>query len=570
MLQTMRRRRRQGRRGGCELVCFEHDEFRSPVGLARGIFLNQLQMETGVWATWNRQEAELPRASAVRLASLRDLPTQLLELYQQGFSLAALHPFVQPTSEREKTPLEHIFRAILIKKTDRSQNADLHNEGYILELDCCSSLDHLTDQKILPEFIKKIQEAASRGLKFVGVVPQYRCPGSPVGSCPPADDRDETQEPGRHGAAEELGAADAAAGTDGSPEPGQGPRGGTPAAQQPSSSPGEGDGAESPARGTPEGPDADPLSEGPGEPLAAKMEIFALFNKPKSPQKRRQYYPVTVPLRVSKNGPTVSGLDANWLEHMSDHFRKGGVLVNAVSSLGLVHDSLHDLTDGVFIFEAVSTEDSRATQGYDAIVVEQWTVLDGVEVQTDYVPLLNSLAAYGWQLTCVLPTPVVRTTREGTVSTKQVVFLQRPCLPQKVKKKESKFQWRFSRDEMRNRPRKSRGKLRARSKRQAEESEKNPEDQLPRAGDAEGRVPGQEDWASAEGAAPSQAEGPAEKPRPDGQPCVEGEAVQNGPSGPSPAPAGASAGLPGPEPGEDVGAGASAGLAPGPVAAECP
>ena len=63
--------------------------------------------------------AELPRASAVRLASLRDLPAQLLELYQQGFLLAALHPFVQPTPEREKTPLEHIFRAILIKKNDR-------------------------------------------------------------------------------------------------------------------------------------------------------------------------------------------------------------------------------------------------------------------------------------------------------------------------------------------------------------------------------------------------------------------------------------------------------------------
>ncbi|KAB0373956.1 hypothetical protein FD755_014212, partial [Muntiacus reevesi] len=62
--------------------------------------------------------SELPRASAVRLASLLDLPAQLLELYQQGFSLAALHPFVQPTPEREKTPLEHIFRAILIKKTD--------------------------------------------------------------------------------------------------------------------------------------------------------------------------------------------------------------------------------------------------------------------------------------------------------------------------------------------------------------------------------------------------------------------------------------------------------------------
>ncbi|KAJ8790808.1 hypothetical protein J1605_021236 [Eschrichtius robustus] len=108
--------------------------------------------------------AELPRASAVRLASLRDLPAQLLELYQQGFSLVALHPFVQPTHEREKTPLEHIFRAILIKKADRSQNPDLHNEGYILELDCCSSLDHLTDQKIIPEFIKKITAGLTRCL----------------------------------------------------------------------------------------------------------------------------------------------------------------------------------------------------------------------------------------------------------------------------------------------------------------------------------------------------------------------------------------------------------------------
>lgn len=53
-------------------------------------------------------------------------------------------------------------------------------------------------------------------------------------------------------------------------------------------------------------------------------------------------------------------------------------------------DSLHDLTDGVFIFEAVSTEDSRATQGYDAIVVEQWTVLD-VSLGLGYDALLFGL-----------------------------------------------------------------------------------------------------------------------------------------------------------------------------------
>ncbi|XP_057593853.1 raftlin [Hippopotamus amphibius kiboko] len=506
--------------------------------------------------------AELPRASAVRLASLRDLPTQLLELYQQGFTLVALHPFVQPTCEWEKTPLEHIFRAILIKKTDRSQNTDLHNDGYILELDCCSSLGHLTDQKIIPEFIKKIQEAASRGLKFVGVIPQYHCPsGNSAGGSPLPDTRDATKDPGRCGAAENLGAADAPVGMDGSPEPGQGPRGEAPTVLQPSSPSGAGDGTESPPRrvsATLDGPDGDPSSEGHGEPLSAKMEIFTLFNKPKSHQKCRQYYPVTIPLRISRNGQTVSSLDANWLEHMSDHFRKGGFLVNSVFSLGLVNDSLHGLTDGVFIFEAVSTEDSKTMQGYDAIVVEQWTVLDGVEVQTDYVPLLNSLAAYGWQLTCVLPTPVVKTTREGNVSTKQVVFLQRPCLPQKIKKKESKFQWRFSRDEMHNRQmRKSRGKLGARGKRQAEENEKNLEDQSPKAGDGGNHVAElqQEDRASEEVKVPVQAEVPGEKLCPDGPPCVEGGAVQNGPSGHNPTPVGGCAGHPGPDAREDAGEG---------------
>ncbi|CAH7208661.1 Rftn1 [Phodopus roborovskii] len=139
---------------------------------------------------------------------------------------------------------------------------------------------------------------------------------------------------------------------------------------------------------------------------------------------------------------------------MSDHFRKGGVLVNAVFHLGMANDSFYGLTDGVFIFEAVSPEDNKPTQGYDAIVVEQWTVLE------------------------------VSVALEGSVSTKQIVFLQRPCLPQKIKKRESKFQWRFSREETRGRQtRKSKGKRSARDKQQAEENEKNLEEQFPKAGD---------------------------------------------------------------------------------------
>ncbi|XP_045712818.1 raftlin [Phyllostomus hastatus] len=533
---------------GCGLNKLEKRDDRRPGNIYSTLKRPQVETKIDVSYEYRFLEfttlsaAELPRSSAVRLASLRDLPAQLLDLYQQGFLLVALHPFVQPTHKQEKTPLEHIFRAILIKKTDRSQKADLHNEAYVLELDCCSSLLHLTDQKIIPEFIKKIQEAASRGLKFVGVIPQYHCPGNSAGSSPQVEARDGRAEPGGGGDEKNPGAP---AGVDGSPEPNQRPGGEAPLAEQPSLPLEEGDGAE--FSKTLDGPDGD-LCEVREETLSGKMEIFALFNKPRSHQECRQYYPVTIPLRVSTNGQAVSGLDANWLEHMSDHFRKGGVLVNAVFHLAMVNDSLHSLTDGVFIFEAVSTEDSKTMQGYDAIVVEQWTVLEGVEVQTDYVPLLNSLAAYGWQLTCVLPTPVVKTNREGNVSTKQIVFLQRPCLPQKIKKKESRFQWRFSREDVHSRQmRKSKGKLSARDKRQAEENDKNLEDQFSKARDVGNCVPSrqQDDGAGEEMKAPAQ-EVMGEQLCPDGRLSVEGGAVQNGPAGHCGAPAGGCEGHSGP------------------------
>uniref|UniRef100_A0A8D2B5I9 Raftlin, lipid raft linker 1 n=1 Tax=Sciurus vulgaris TaxID=55149 RepID=A0A8D2B5I9_SCIVU len=560
---------------GCGLNKFEKRDEKRPGNIYSTLKRPQVETKVDVAYEYRFLEfttlsaAELPRSSAVRLASLRDLPAQLLELYQQGFSLATLHPFVQPTHKQEKMPLEHIFRAILIKKTDRSQKTDLHNEGYVLELDCCSSLDHLTDQKIIPEFVKKVQEAASRGLKFVGVIPQYHSPVNSVDGSPLApransatDARAAKKARGDHESLEDenpgaaAGVCVAPAGMNGSPESGPGHTGEPPFTEEPSLSSGEG-GEVSPRGMSPilDGPDGDPSDTHAGR-LSRKIEIFALFNKPKSHQKCRQYYPVTIPLRVSKNGQTVSSLDANWLEHMSDHFRKGGVLVNAVFHLGMANDSLPGLTDGVFIFEAVSTEDSKTIQGYDAIVVEQWTVLEGVEIQTDYVPLLNSLAAYGWQLTCVLPTPVVKTTREGSVSTKQIVFLQRPCLPQKIKKKESKFQWRFSREDMHTRQmRKSKGKLSARDKRLAEENEKNLEDQFPKDGDVGNCVLGrqQEDGASEEMKVPVQdvrEEEMAPAGLLGGGP-VECGAVQNGPASFSRAPV-----APGhSHPGEDAGNG---------------
>ncbi|XP_054240816.1 raftlin [Indicator indicator] len=440
-------------------------------------------------------DTELPGSSAIKLSSLCDLPAQLQELYQQGFVLAAVHPFVQPTDEKEKTPQEQIFRAVLIKKTERSPKGDVHSERYVLEVECCSSLNQLSDKKEIPDFIKKIQDAASQGLKFVGIIPQYHSQKNCLvsTSLTPASNNSVQSRDNKNVSnyLEDHASPDGEKidGSNGCSTAAPSEESADQCATSRESWKGEGQATEE-LKGNEEqlqhanpsvAEAADKLNgpvenETPGrclKPLTGKAEIFALFNKPKSPQKCSQYYTVTIPMRISRNGQTVNSLEANWLEHMTDHFRKGGSLVNAVFSLGMVNDSLHGTMDGIFLFEDVAVEDNKTMQGYDAIVVEQWTVLKGVEVQTDYVPLLNSLAMYGWQLTCVLPTPIVKTNREGNLSTKQIVFLQRPSLPQKAKKKESKFHWRFSKEDMHNKQMRNSTKAKSstREKQMAEEKQ---------------------------------------------------------------------------------------------------
>uniref|UniRef100_A0A2K6GJ64 Raftlin family member 2 n=1 Tax=Propithecus coquereli TaxID=379532 RepID=A0A2K6GJ64_PROCO len=102
-------------------------------------------------------------------------------------------------------------------------------------------------------------------------------------------------------------------------------------------------------------------------------------------------------------------------------------LVNCI--LFLTGDHLPKSLEGFFIYEEEgSGVPGSSRKGNDAIVVEQWTVIEGCEIKTDYGPLLHTLAEFGWLLTSVLPTPILRHDSEGNLATKQVVFLQRPVM----------------------------------------------------------------------------------------------------------------------------------------------
>ncbi|KAK0153714.1 Raftlin [Merluccius polli] len=162
------------------------------------------------------------------------------------------------------------------------------------------------------------------------------------------------------------------------------------------------------------------------------VELLALFNQPPVREGQAKYYTVKVPLKVQNRDEGVKGVEANWLDHMTQHFNNGASLVDGYFHLGGDNDLLPMSVESVFIFqEASEGEPSAPVPAYDAIVVEQWTVIDGLQVKADYVPLLQSLATYGWRLTCVLPTPVIKTKSDGSLSTKQIVFLQRPVLSRK-------------------------------------------------------------------------------------------------------------------------------------------
>ncbi|XP_008566756.1 PREDICTED: raftlin-2-like, partial [Galeopterus variegatus] len=92
-------------------------------------------------------------------------------------------------------------------------------------------------------------------------------------------------------------------------------------------------------------------------------------------------------------------------------------------------DHLPKSLEGFFIYEEEGSGiPGSSRKGNDAIVVEQWTVIEGCEIKTDYGPLLHTLAEFGWLLTSVLPTPILRHDSEGNLATKQVVFLQRPVM----------------------------------------------------------------------------------------------------------------------------------------------
>ncbi|XP_073340682.1 raftlin [Pagrus major] len=436
----------------------------------------QVETKVGVAYTYHYLDFLIGKdggTSTLRLSSVRELPGQLQELYQQGFVLASVHPFIHPCGPESNSPQHQLYRAILVRLNDGAERSQSVCPPYKLQLEECLTAEQVPTPELIQGYVKKqIQDAADQGVMFVGFVQEpygapctrIREPDTPslslhsspssvlgsLGSCSPSNPSSPRNhaEPGAQAeAADKEGSEEGALGGEKNQSENTGNHSGTRVEGgldelSPAASPiSEGDlehseeltEEESPCHNNNKDSGRD-TKERPRYRLRRGdgVELLALYNHPPVREGQMKYYTVKVPLRVQNCDEGVKGVEANWLDHMTQHFNNGASLVDGYFHLGNVNDLLPKSVESVFIFqEGNEGEPNVATPTYDAIVVEQWTVIDGLQVKADYIPLLQSLATYGWRLTCVLPTPVIKTNSDGSLSTKQIVFLQRPVLGRK-------------------------------------------------------------------------------------------------------------------------------------------
>ncbi|XP_041041028.1 raftlin-like isoform X3 [Carcharodon carcharias] len=462
---------------GCGLPKLEKPDENSPGKIYSTLKRPQVETKVGIayqykLLDFTTAETEITNSSAVKLSSLHDLPTQLHELYQKGFVLAGFHSFIQ-SIDVEKTPEEKMFRAILIKPAVSSEENNAKTEPCSLEVELSLLSNQLPKSKGLADVLQKVQEGSRKGLRFVGLVQRQTSPA------------DSTE---RH---EEVSAVNSPLCQNNSVKEGrnadlnvQNNTDRDKLAQNQETEATEGEAKQKISQGE------EPQSEGQASQGQAKDEE-QINSQPIAELTRQEYQndergiqnkntahcetegKVTDKQGVSSQAETFKTKAADRLQTERPAGEEQSLTAtdkhNEVKQITESHeaaemttvleandtkqgghlgqgkseengrkngvDSVPKSVDGLFIFEGISED---KCESYDAIVVEQWTVINGVEVKADYVPLLNSLAAYGWQLTCVLPTPIVKRDSEGNLATKQIVFLQRPSLPHKEKKKESK------------------------------------------------------------------------------------------------------------------------------------
>ncbi|XP_061696794.1 raftlin-2 [Syngnathoides biaculeatus] len=361
---------------GCGLRKLEDPEDSSPGKIYSTLKRPQVETKTETVYDYVLLDFSLEgsRPTVQYVSSLAELPQAVQPYYTQGYVLAALHPIILSVGRTRSLPFSLLYRAVLARPRLSQQTASMCHIVPTLRVEEWPLPGDSLTGDIVRALIDKVNTSARSGVRFVGSVLQQVSVLS------------------------------------------------------------NGSRLHSPKRGCRSPPHSPSHTPPPGErdledntysPDMRLLVFFHYWAAGCSPLDLLvcQYHQGALSMRVSRKGQMVSALEADWLELTAAYYRRGWSLVDSFVYWDTPKgEPVPRSLEGLFVYE----ESSTAPPANDTIVVEQWTVIEGSSVKTDYGPLLHTLAEFGWLLTCVLPTPIIRHDSDGNLATKQVIFLQRP------------------------------------------------------------------------------------------------------------------------------------------------
>ncbi|XP_051878494.1 raftlin-2 [Pristis pectinata] len=425
---------------GCGLRKLEEPDDSSPGKIFSTLKRPQVETKTDISYEYLLLDFTLDISSSnpdvIWISSLLDLNSKLEGYYRKGYVVATIHPTILSVGRRKRSPLSYIYRVILTKiksGVKKSEQGEQKHSKLVVEEWPVSN--QMLSSDVLKGLLDKVNDSAKKGMKFIGFLNQLHsqskaCNGTNLSIEPDMDLAQDAnfQLPDQSKHNPDNNSLKCNEGTSN---------------MKPVESAGE---EEHWCNKIPNvlengpSPEEDHLhgrGKGNGKENFATaqpkedLKLFALFNVSDEDFSTRSYHEGNLSLRVTRKGQTICTLEADWLEITTTYYKRGMSLVDSFVDWEIMKgDYLSKSVDGMFIYEEhhLDTVNSNKMPN-DAIVVEQWTVIEGCEVKTDYGPLLHTLAEFGWLVTCVLATPIIRHDSEGNLATKQVIFLQRSAIP---------------------------------------------------------------------------------------------------------------------------------------------
>ncbi|XP_075036053.1 raftlin-2 [Mixophyes fleayi] len=352
-------------------------------------------------------EASL-NTNTIRIKSLLDIPSKVEEYYLRGYMVAAVHPIIVSSGRRRHLPISYLYRVVLYRlKLSQKHTASTGQKRASLVIEEWMSLYEALTNEGLKILLEKVNEASRKGMMFIGFVTKHfhqtTNTSLEVKGLEQNSHNNCTEDAYKNLSEGTLSGQSSESGIDEEMHLGN----------------------ES---------FQDPVLPDEGTLTKSRKNqgktLYAVFNVTENDLTCCKYIEGNLLMKVSRKGTTISALEADWLELTTYYYKQGFSLIDSFVHWEILKGEQSPKSlDGLFIYE---DDGSRVTvsknRGNDAIIVEQWTAFEGSEIKTDYGPLLHTLAEFGWFLTCVIPTPIIRHNSEGNLTTKQIIFLQRPVI----------------------------------------------------------------------------------------------------------------------------------------------